>query len=177
MKERIEVSAYAQRINEALRKGILLNTHGDKFNSMVIGWGALGTVWSRPAFTVYVRQGRYTRSQLDKTGAFTVSIPLEGISPTISKVCGSQSGYNVDKVEAAGLTLEPPEVNGVSGLREYPITLECRVLYAQKQEISLLPEAIQARMYPRDVDGSNPMSNRDPHTMYIGEIVAAYIIR
>ena len=32
-------------------------------------------------------------------------------------------------------------------------------------------------MYPQDVDGDYPMANRDPHTMYVGEIVDAYIIR
>ena len=176
MKAFIEPSAYAQRIAEALPKGILLNTNGDKFNSMVIGWGALGTVWGVQAFTVYVRQGRYTRGQLDKTGAFTVSIPLEKPVPAIAKICGSQSGHSVDKAKAAGLTLEPAELNGVPGIREYPLTLECRVLYAQKQDISLLPEAIQARMYPQDVDGTNPMANRDAHTMYIGQIVSAYLI-
>ena len=60
MKEKIDVKQYAEKITEALPQGILLNTNGDKFNSMVIGWGALGTVWSRPAFTVYVRESRYT---------------------------------------------------------------------------------------------------------------------
>lgn len=177
MKERIDISAYAQRINEALPRGILLNTKGEKFDSMVIGWGALGTVWGVPAFTVYVRQGRFTRKQLDETGEFTVSIPLDQPDPAINRVCGGQSGYNIDKVQAANLTLEPPETINTPGVREYPITLECRVLYAHKQDISLLPEAIQKRMYPQNVDGTNPMANRDAHTEYIGQIVNAYIIR
>ena len=45
MKEMINITEYAQMITEALPKGILLNTKDAKFNSMVIGWGALGTVW------------------------------------------------------------------------------------------------------------------------------------
>ena len=68
MKEKINVTDYANLITKSLPKGILLNTNGDKFNTMVIGWGHLGTLWSRPTFHVYVRQGRYTKSQLDKTG-------------------------------------------------------------------------------------------------------------
>ena len=32
-------------------------------------------------------------------------------------------------------------------------------------------------MYPQDVDGTWPMANRDFHTMYVGEIVDAYVIR
>lgn len=31
-------------------------------------------------------------------------------------------------------------------------------------------------MYPQDVDGTYPGANRDAHTVYIGEIVAAYMI-
>lgn len=45
MKEKINVAEYAGKIIEALPKGILLNSKHTKFNSMVIGWGALGTVW------------------------------------------------------------------------------------------------------------------------------------
>ena len=41
MKEKINVFDYSEQIMKALRRGILLNTNGDKFNSMVISWGAL----------------------------------------------------------------------------------------------------------------------------------------
>ena len=163
MKQKITVADYAQRITEALPQGVLLNTNGDKHNAMVIGWGGLGTCWSVPTFTVYVRENRYTKSQLDKTGVFTVSIPLDKADPVITKICGWQSGHNIDKVKEARLTLEEPQANRVSGIKEYPLTLECKVLIYKKS-------------YPQDVDGSYPMANRDPHTAYIGEIVAAYII-
>ena len=36
MKEKINVFDYSEQIMKALRRGILLNTNGDKFNSMVI---------------------------------------------------------------------------------------------------------------------------------------------
>ena len=39
MKEKINITDYANLITKVLPKGILLNTNGDKFNSMVIGWG------------------------------------------------------------------------------------------------------------------------------------------
>ena len=66
MKEKISITDYANQITKALPKGILLNTNGDKFNSMVIGWGHLGTLWGQPTFVVYVRQSRYTKEQLDE---------------------------------------------------------------------------------------------------------------
>ena len=177
MKEKINVTDYANLITKALPKGILLNTNGDKFNAMVIGWGHLGTLWSRPTFHVYVRQGRYTKAQLDRTGEFTISVPLDQPDADINRICGWQSGRDIDKAAAAGLELESAEVIRTPGIRQYPLTIECRILYAQDQELPKIPEDIRNRMYPQDVDGTYPMANRDCHTMYVGEIVDAYIIR
>ena len=87
------------------------------------------------------------------------------------------SGFNIDKAKEAGLTLEDPEVIKTPGIREYPLTLERRILYSQEQELPKIPEELRTRFYPQDIDGSDPMANRDAHTMYIGQIVAAYIIR
>ena len=177
MKEMVSVTEYAQLITEALPKGILLNTKDTKFNSMVIGWGGLGTVWGKTVFTVYVREHRYTKDQIDSTEEFAISVPLDKPIPLISKVCGTQSGRDIDKAAEAHLTLENPEKISVPGIKEYPLTLECRVLYSQKQELEKIPDDIREKMYPQDVDGTYPMANRDAHTAYIGEIVVAYIIK
>ena len=178
MKEKIDVKDYASQITKALGKGgVLLNTNGDKFNTMVIGWGHLGRLWNRETFVVYVRQGRYTKPQLDKTGEFTISVPLDGPDANISKICGWQSGRDIDKVKEAGLNLEEPEVIKTPGVRQYPLTIECKILYSQDQNLAGIPEDIREAMYPQDVDGTYPMANRDIHTMYVGEIVAAYVIK
>ena len=176
MKEKIRITDHANLITEALPKGILLNTNGDKFNSMVIGWGHLGTLWGLPTFNVYVRKGRYTREQLDKTGEFTISVPLGKADPNINRICGAQSGYTIDKVKEAGLTLTDPEVTNTPGIREYPLTIECKVLYAQELDLAKIPQDILKHSYPQDVPGTNTGANRDTHIMYVGQIVAAYII-
>ena len=171
MKEKIKVTDYANTITEALPKGILLNTRGERFNSMVIGWGHLGTLWGKQTFVAYVRQSRYTKELLDRSGEFTVSAFLDKSDPQIFRVCGTLSGRDVDKAKEAGLTLEEPEVIHTPGVREYPLTLECKVIYVQDQDETKLPEDIRNRMYP----GEEGLA--DFHTMYVGEIVAAYIIR
>ena len=177
MKEKINITDYANLITGALPKGILLNTNGDKFNSMVIGWGHIGTLWGRPTFHVYVRQGRYTKGQLDKTGEFTISVPLDKPDAVINKICGWQSGHNIDKVKEAGLETEEAEVISTPGVKQYPLTIECKVLYSQDQDLMRIPEEIREKTYPQDVDGTWPMANRDFHTMYVGEIVDAYVIK
>ena len=175
MKE-IKVSDYAGIIMEALRKGILLTSKADdKVNSMVIGWGTFGINWSKPVFAVYVRDGRVTREQLDKNPEFTINVPLGDFDKNIIAVCGGKSGRDIDKVREAGLTLAEPQVVSVPAVKEFPLTLECKIIYRQKQELELLPQDIVERMYPQNVPSTNPMAHRDPHVTYYGEIVAAYI--
>lgn len=177
MKEKINLTECTQKIINTLPKGILLNTKNEKFNSMVISWGALGIVWGKPAFTTYVREHRYTKAQLDTVKEFTISAPLDSPIPLIAKVCGTQSGRDIDKVAEARLTLEESEIISVPGIKEYPVTLECKVLYSQKMDSEKIPDDIKKKFYPQDVDGMFHGANRDFHTMYIGEIVASYIIK
>ena len=100
MKEKINVFDYAELIDKAIHPGVLLNTNGDKFNSMVIGWGHLGVIWGINTFVVYVRQSRYTKAQIDKTMEFTISVPMgETKYPKIFEVCGTMSGRDVNKLQ------------------------------------------------------------------------------
>ncbi|MBO7677601.1 MAG: flavin reductase [Erysipelotrichaceae bacterium] len=169
MKEKINVFDYAELITKALRPGILLNSNGDKFNSMVIGWGHLGVLWGMDTFCVYVRQSRYTKAQIDKTKTFTISVPLYGRpTPEINAVLGNQSGRDINKADY--VTLVEPEVNGVPGVKEYPLTIECEVIYSQDQVIEKMNEYVVDRYYSKEDTG-------DFHTMYVGKIVSAYIIK
>ena len=156
MKE-IKVSEVAPKMIEALPKGILLNSKSDKFNSMVIGWGVIGVNWSTPIVTVFVR------------------IPLEGVNPTIQHVCGSISGRDVDKEKEANLTLVDARKVSVPAVKEYPLTLECKIIQKQPMDLSTL-DATFLKYYPKDVDGLDTGSNQDTHIAYTAEIVASYII-
>lgn len=67
MKKEIEVFDYANEIMRAVKTGVLLTTKVDgKVNSMTISWGTLGIEWSKPIFTVFVRENRFTKLQLEK---------------------------------------------------------------------------------------------------------------
>ena len=45
----------------------------DRFNTMTISWGGLGTIWGKPVATVYVRKSRYTHEFMDDNEYFTIS--------------------------------------------------------------------------------------------------------
>jgi len=178
MKEQIEVFNYAKEIMEATKKGVLLTTKADeKVNSMVISWGTLGIEWAKPIFTVFIRENRFTKQQLDKTLEFTINIPIGEYDKKIIAMCGTKSGYTVDKIKELGLTTEPSNMISVPGIKDFPLTLECRVIYKQKQNVNAVPKEDRIKFYPQDVEGSFHGANKDYHTAYYGEIVNAYIIR
>lgn len=172
MKKMIEAFDYAGTICKAMPRGILLTTKADdKVNTMTIGWGKIGIEWGKPIFIAYVRESRHTKQMLEANGEFTVNIPMNPIDGKILGFCGTKSGRDVDKIAAMNLTLEEPEVISVPGIRELPLTLECKVIYKQKQDLSAIPAGILNKYYPADETGY-----QDYHYAYYGEILSAYII-
>lgn len=172
MKKEIKVWDYAGRIMEAIDEGILLTTaaQGEK-DTMVIGWGHIGVIWGKPVFVAYVRESRHTKSLVDKNGEFTVNTPLAPIDKNIIAVCGTKSGRDMDKFAELGLETEEGLTVSVPGIRQLPLTLECKVIYRQDQDSSLLHPDVMARYYK-----PGTRNEGDYHTMYFGEITAAYII-
>ena len=45
----------------------------EKHNTMTISWGGMGTLWSKPVVTVYVKPCRYTYGFMNDNEYFTVS--------------------------------------------------------------------------------------------------------
>lgn len=167
-KKKIDALAQAGEITEALKKGVFLTTKvGDKVNSMVIEWGHIGRIWNRPVFVAYVRVNRFTRELLDQNPEFTVNIPIHGYDRNAFMICGTKSGRDMDKIREAGLTLADPEVVSVPAIKDFPLTLECRVIYRQEQDASQLPDVIRRQFYSMDPGD---------HISYFGEIVDAYVI-
>ncbi|MEY8308518.1 flavin reductase family protein [Erysipelotrichaceae bacterium 51-3] len=164
----INIYEYAGQILEQLPKGILLSTRADdKMDTMVIGWGTLGTDWGLPVFTVFVRQSRYTKVLLDKNPEFTINVPLKDADVRrIIGFCGTKSGRDYDKFKEMDLTVVPGEKVLAPAIAQFPITLECKVIYQQDQDAAAIPADIKKRYYPTG----------DYHTAYTGQIISAYLL-
>ena len=177
MKREVNPFDYAGQICKALPGGILLTTkRAEEVNTMTIGWGTMGVDWSLPIFIAYVRESRYTKQMLEENGEFTINVPMGDPDRNVLKVCGTRSGRDLNKIEELGLTLEEPLAISVPGIRELPLTLECKVIYKQKQDLSAIPEKILNRFYPVEDDTLHPGSDRDYHICYYAQILKAYII-
>lgn len=134
----------------------------DAFNMMTVSWGALGVIWQKPACTVYVRASRYTKEFIDREAQFTLTFLKEGHRGALG-LLGSQSGRDTDKMNASGLT--PVFIDGCPTFAEAELVLVCKKLYTVDMPLeNLTAPALVKANYPAG----------DPHTQYIGEIVAAY---
>ena len=69
-----------------------------------------------------------------------------------------------------GLTLVDSDVVAAPGIKDLPLTLECKVVYKQEQIVQDIPDPLRDRYYPDRNDLS------DFHTAYYAEIVNAYLI-
>ena len=135
---------------------VTAGTEGN-YNTMTIGWGGLGTLWGRPAATVYVKKNRYTHDFLEKNDWFTVSFFPAAYKKALGYL-GSHSGRDGDKVAAAGLT--PVYLENAVTFREASVTLLCRKMYAHDFDVSAVPADVKNAFY----------ASEPAHTMYVGEV-------
>ncbi len=80
-----------------LKSAVFLITAAEnKVNTMTIAWGSIGIMWVKSVFIIVVRQSRFVRKLLGKTGEFTISISLEDLQQAL-KLCGTKIGRDLDK--------------------------------------------------------------------------------
>ena len=107
------------------------------YNTMTISWGGLGTLWSRPVATVYVKPIRYTYQFLEKNEYFTVSFFPEAYKKDLG-ILGSKSGRDGDKISLTSLTPQPVE-HGVT-FSQASATLICKKIYWQDLDLEQIPQ-------------------------------------
>lgn len=138
----------------------------DGYNAMTVAWGHLGSIWERgshrnclPTAICYVRPSRYTKEFMDRETLFTLSHFPAQYRKALGYL-GTHSGRDGNKLEAAGLT--PVFAEGTTYFAEADLVFVCQKLYAQDlTEAGFLDTGLVDFKY----------SQRDFHTMYIGEIV------
>lgn len=162
--KKIDVSTLTFNPFEKLAKQWALVGAGsmDKFNMMTVSWGAVGVIWGKPAVTAYIRQTRYTKEFVDANDTFTLTFLKDGHRDALN-VLGSKSGRDMDKMQASGLT--PVDVDGEVAFEEAELVLVCRKRFVQElPPENFLQQETLDKWY----------ADKNYHTMYIGEIVAAY---
>ena len=165
-----EIFQFVPETAEQMPRGAFLTAAGEVWNPMTVGWAQFGVVWSKPVVTVMVRRSRYTFSLMEKTHAFTLSVPRPKRLAKELAFCGARSGRDVDKEKESGLTRSPARAGGADAVAECGIAFECRILQKQMLDLDTLDPDLRARYY----GGNQALANGDPHMLFVGEILAAY---
>lgn len=137
---------------------LLTSGNKEKFNTMTVSWGGMGTLWHKPIVTVYVRPTRYTYEFLENNEYFTLSFYDEKYKKDLG-ILGSRSGRNIDKLSLTNLT--PKFIDNNISFEEAKLTLICKKIYFQDLDEKNIIEDIKKQFYDND-----PI-----HRMYIGEVI------
>ena len=171
MKKEIAWSDHTDHLRKALSDDgaflVAVDSNG-KANPMTIGWGMAGRVWSRPVFTVLVRQSRYTHGCIQGSDSFTVNVPRLGELKDELLFCGTKSGRDLDKAAECNLTLLPGKKVDTPIIEECALHYECRVIVRKQLQAG--------DFFAPDVLEEHYKSN-DHHLVVMGEILAAYAER
>lgn len=158
---------FPEVMNLMTTHGILLcawSKPGILANAMTIGWGLIGSVWSRPCWQVMVRPSRYTFELLKEQSIFTVNVLAKSQTKALA-ICGSKSGRDLDKLAECGLSVTPGTVSGGPVIDQSIIHYECHIVHSN----DFIPEA----MIPDIRKGAYPSG--DYHRVFWGEILESQV--
>ncbi len=101
-----------------------------KPNAMTVAWG--GICCSKPpCVTISLRKATYSYGNILERKAYTVNIPTEKYVKQ-ADYFGIASGRTEDKFVATGLTPVKSDLVDAPYIREFPMVLECQVIYVHE---------------------------------------------
>ena len=172
-REKVDTFKYVREMNELLKDsglflvtGSMENNERLKHNAMTIGWGFLGTMWSRPVFAVAVRHSRYTFKLLEESKSWTVCVPAKEMAMAL-EFCGTQSGRDVDKFKEMNFTAKKGVEIEAPYIEECPIHVECETIFKTDMKPGQLKAGIEKELY----------KTKDYHMIYFGEVKGVYAVK
>ena len=116
-----------------------------------------GEIWGADSVVIAVRPQRYTMEFLNENDTFALS--FYGDNKQIHKVCGSESGRDVNKTEKTGLT---------------PVFDEGTVYFKEAEKVIICKKQYVSRLDPEKFIDKEPLKwypTEDYHYMIIGKII------
>lgn len=132
-----------------------------RVNAMTAAWGGLGVMWAMNTAFIFVRESRFTKTLIDGADTFSLTFFDHEKYKNMYGYMGSISGRDQDKVAQTGLTVVRDET-GTPFFEEAQLAIICRKLSATP----ITPD----QFIDPTIDGRH-YSDKDYHTMYIGEIL------
>ncbi len=138
---------------------VALAENKEKANPITIGWGAIGTLWSKPMCTVYIHKSRYSKHIFDEADGFSVCFFPKKEDPIALRYFGTASGRDEDKIAKSGYRLAHED--GIPYLEEAELVILCKKVGETDFKADQVPEGRIRDWYAKD----------GVHSLYMGEIV------
>jgi len=167
--EFVDWRSQKKNVSESIADEWMLVTPGilGRWNTMTASWGGFGHLWSMDVAFVFVRPTRHTFGFMESEEGFTLSFLGEGGRKALN-ICGSTSGRDTDKAQAAGISPRAFQVGAGATARvafdEAEFVVSCRKVYAQDID----PKAF----IDRSIASAYPLT--DYHRLYVGAIEGAW---
>ena len=139
---------------------VTAGTEDAGWNTMTIGWGTAGVLWSRPTVTVFVHPWRYTHQFLLDNDYFTVQL-FDNAHKRDLGILGAKSGRDTNKVALTSLT--PKALEHGMTFEEATTTLVCKKIYTHAIQLDQMPADIRAQL--------GDFYASDAHTVFVGQLV------
>jgi len=169
-KIKINFPNYASEMIQILKEGrVLLVGQGKdgKPNPMTIAWGAMMFAWNKPVFVAMVRNSRYTYKLMEESNTFTINFLGKEYHKELS-LCGTKSGFNVDKWKETKLTPVNAKTVETKIIEEAFLNIECKVIFTNDMNYEDLNKTIIEQHYQKHISG------KTSHKFYYGEILEMY---
>ena len=154
-----EISKYKDPLKLFDEGCVALAENSEKANPITIGWGALGTLWSRPICTVYIHKKRFSKKIFDEAKFFSVCFLPKEYDKISLGYFGTATGRNEDKIAKSGLTLL--HESEVFYFGESELVIICKKVGQTDFNTEQVPEGHYRDWYKKE----------GPHTIYCGEII------
>jgi flavin reductase (DIM6/NTAB) family NADH-FMN oxidoreductase RutF len=100
--------------------------HNEKKNIVSVGMFAYFS--GKPTLVgIGIAPSRFSYGLIQKSGAYVVNVVNDKLVEAV-KVCGDNSGRDVDKFKLAGLTASPARRVNAPLIEESPLSIECKVV-------------------------------------------------
>ena len=144
-----------------------------KVNTMTASWCGMGVLWGKNVAFIFVRNSRFTKEFIDKSGNFSLGIFDHEKNAEMLGYMGRVSGRDEDKIAKCGLSVKYADycsgadssAFAVPYFEEAKESYICKKLYRLEMPLDGFvtdeDKAIIERYY----------STNDLHNLYVGEIV------
>ncbi|MCL1918302.1 MAG: flavin reductase [Peptococcaceae bacterium] len=136
----------------------------EKYNTMTVSWGMMGTMWNKSTVMVFIRPQRYTKEFVDRSDTFTLSFYPKEYKKALG-LLGAKSGRDTDKIKESGLT--PYFTDNTVAFEEAHTLFVCRKLFGGQSldAAKFVDPTLEPAFYPE----------KDFHDMYFGEVVKVLV--